>query len=212
VARGRNSISSNPAFQIRWRDVTTVGQDITTGMTEEQSARASRSERPLFVFIHDADATTGTEDDKAFQDERVSVGARFFDCVRISKGDAAEDRLLKPYVAKAPVLLFLRPNYEVAASHPARFNASKIFDAMCATMKKDYKNSVDAVLKAQRDIEKDRAALERDKEKLTKLEEESKDSPKAEKLRGEISATESALVTREETLYRLEPKDEGKTS
>jgi hypothetical protein len=181
-------------------------------MTEEQSARPSRSERPLFVFIHDADATTGTEDDKAFQDERVAVGARFFDCVRISKGDAAEDRLLKPYVAKAPVLLFLRPNYEVAATHPARFNASKIFDAMCLTMKKDYKNSVDTVLKQQRDIEKERAALQRDKDKLAKLEEESKDSPKAEKLRGEISATESALVTREETLYKLEPRDEGKTS
>ncbi len=181
-------------------------------MTEEQSAKASRSERPLFVFIHDADATIGTEDDKAFQDERVAVGARFFDCVRISKADAAEDRLLKPYVGKAPVLLFLRPSYEVAASHPARFNASKIFDAMCATMKKDYRNSGDTVLKQQRDIEKDRAALERDREKLAKLEEESRGSAKAEKLRGEISATESAILTREETLYRLEPKDEGKTS
>ncbi|MCK6461864.1 MAG: hypothetical protein L6Q95_18445 [Planctomycetes bacterium] len=181
-------------------------------MTEEQSAKASRAERPLFVFIHDADATTGTEDDKAFQDERVAVGARFFDCVRISKADAAEDRLLKPHVAKAPILVFLRPSYEVAASHPARFNASKIFDAMCVTMKKDYKNSVDAVLKQQREIEKDRAALERDREKLAKLEEESKGSAKADKMRGEISAAESALAAREETLYKLEPRDEGKTS
>jgi hypothetical protein len=212
VARGRNSISSNPAFQIRWRDVTNVAQEITTGMTEEESTKASRSERPLFVFIHDADATTGTEDDKAFQDERVAVGARFFDCVRISKADAAEDRLLKPYVTKAPVLVFLRPSFEVAASQPARFNASKIFDAMCATMKKDYANSVDTVLKQQRDIEKERAALQREKDKLAKLEEESKDSPKAEKMRGEISATETALLTREETLYKLEPKGEGKTS
>jgi hypothetical protein len=180
-------------------------------MTEEESAKASRSERPLFVFIHDADATDGTEDDKAFQDERVAVGARFFDCVRVSKADAAEDRLLASYAPKAPILLFVRPGYEVAASHPARFNASKIFDAMCATMKKDYKNCVETVLKQQKEIERERAALEREREKLAKLE-EAKPSAKTEKMRVELAAAESALVTREETLYKLEPRDEGKTS
>ncbi|HEX5137937.1 MAG TPA: hypothetical protein VFY93_13250 [Planctomycetota bacterium] len=210
MARGR-AISSNPQFQIRWRDVSNVAQDVTTGMTEEESARAMRSERPLFVFITDPDATEGAEDDKAFTDERVAVGARFFDCVRISKADASEDRILKPYVAKAPILVFLRPSYEVTGTHPARFNASKIFDAMSSTMKKDYKNSVDAVLKAQRDIEKERAALDRDREKLAKLE-DAKDAAKAEKLRSQISATESDLGTREETLYKLEPKDQGQSS
>ncbi len=206
------AISSNPAFQIRWRDVTCVSKEITTGMTEEESKKASLSEKPLFVFIHDADATTGQEDDKAFKDEKVAVGARFFDCVRVSKGDAAEDRLIASYAAKAPVLLFVRPKYEVVSAHPARFNASKIFDAMCATMKKDYKNCVDTVLKQQREIEKDRAALEREKEKLAKLEEDGKGSAKTEKMRVEVAANESALLAREETLYKLEPKDEGKTS
>jgi hypothetical protein len=212
VARGKASIASNPAFQIRWRDVTSVSQEITTGMTEEESKKASRAEKPLFVFIHDADATTGTEDDKAFQDERVAVGARFFDCVRVSKADAAEDRLLASYAPKAPILVFVRPNFEVAASHPARFNGSKVFDAMCLTMKKDYKNCVQTVLKQQREIQKERAALEREKEKLAKLEEESKASAKTEKMRVDLGATESALVTREETLYKLEPKGEGQTS
>lgn len=181
-------------------------------MTAEESQKASRADRPLFVFIHDPDATEGTEDDKAFQDERVAVGARFFDCVRVSKADAAEDRILKAYAAKAPILVFVRPNYEVVGSHQARFNASKVFDGMCATMKKDYKNSVETVLKQQREIEKERAALEREQEKLAKLEEESKGSAKAEKMRADLAATESALVTREETLYKLEPKDEGKVS
>ena len=211
MARGKG-ISSNPQFQIRWRDATEVSREITTGMTEEESLKASRAERPLFVFIHDPDATEGTEDDKAFQDERVAVGARFFDCVRVSKADAAEDRILKAYAAKAPILVFVRPNYEVAGTHTARFNASKVFDAMCATMKKDYKNSVDTVLKQQREIEKERAALEREKEKLAKLEEGSKASAKTEKMRTDLAATESALVTREETLYKLEPKDEGRVS
>lgn len=212
MARGKSSISSNPQFQIRWRDATEVSQEITTGMTEEESLKASRAERPLFVFIHDPDATEGTEDDKAFEDERVAVGARFFDCVRVSKADAAEDRILKAFAAKAPILVFVRPNYEVAGTHQARFNASKVFDAMSATMKKDYKNSVETVLKQQREIEKERAALEREREKLSKLEEESKGSARTEKIRTDLAATESALVTREETLYKLEPKDEGKAS
>jgi hypothetical protein len=212
VARGKATISANPQFRIAWRDVTSVGTDITTGMTEEEAAKASRAERPLFVFIQDADAEVGTEDDAVFSDERVAVGARFFDCVRISKADAAEDRLLKPYVAKAPILLFLRPNYDVVASHPARFNASKVFDAMCSTMKKDYKNCVQTVLKEQRDIEKDRAALDRDREKLGKLEDDGGNAAKATELKQKIEAAESALVTREEALYRLDPKDDGKTS
>jgi len=181
-------------------------------MSEEEAAKASRADRPFFVFIHDIDAEEGTEDDKAFQDERIAIGARFFDCVRISKGDAAEDRLLKPYSEKAPILVFVRPNYEIVASHAARFNASKIFDAMCATMKKDYKNCVQTVVKKQRDIQKDRAALERDKDKLARLEEDSADSPKATKLRAEIEATESALLTKEEALYQLEPKEDAKVS
>ncbi len=189
-----------------------MSREITTGMTEEESKKASLAERPLFVFIHDGDATTGKEDDKAFQDERVAIGARFFDCVRVSKGDAAGDRLIASYAAKAPILVFVRPNHEVVSAHPARFNASKIFDAMCTTMKKDYKNCVDTVLKQQREIEKDRAALEREKDKLARLEGEAKPSAKTEKMRVEIAATESKLLTREETLYKLEPKDEGKIS
>jgi hypothetical protein len=209
VARGKASVSSNPAFQIRWRDVTSVAQDITTGMSEDESAKASRAERPLFVFIHDPDSEKAAEDDKVFQDERVAVGARFFDCVRVSKGDAAEDRILKAFAAKAPVLVFVRPNYEVAASHAARFNASKLFDAMCSTMKKDYKNCVETVLKQQKQIEQERATLEREKEKLAKLEEESKGSPKIEKMRTELGSTASALATREDALYKLEPKDAG---
>jgi hypothetical protein len=206
VARGKASISANPAFQIKWRDVTSVSQEVTTGMSEEESAKASRSERPFLVFIHNPDAEKADEDDKAFQDERVAVGARFFDCVRVSRADAAEDRILKPFAAKAPILVFVRPNFEIAGSHASRFNASKMFDAMCATMKKDYKNSVADVLKAQKDIEKERAALEREKEKLAKLEEE-KTSTKTEKMRTELAATESALATREQALYKLEPKD-----
>jgi len=207
VARGRASTSSNPQFQIRWRDATSIAQDVTTGMTEEESAKTMRADKPLFVFISDPDADEGTEDDKAFTDERVSVGARFFDCVRISKADAAEDRILKAYAPKAPILVFLRPSYDVVTTHPARFNASKIFDAMSSTVKKDYKNSVDAVLKAQRDIEKERASIDRDREKLAKLEEDSRDSAKAEKLRTQIASAESELGTREEELYKLQPKD-----
>jgi hypothetical protein len=189
-----------------------VGQDITTGMTEEQAAKVSRADRPFFVFIHDADAEVGTEDDKAFQDERIAIGARFFDCVRISKGDAAEDRLLKPYADKAPILVFVRPNYEIVTTHQARFNASKMFDAMCATMKKDYKNCVQTVVKKQRDIQKERASLDRDRDKLARLEEDGADSPKAVKLRAEIEASESELATKEGALYQLEPKEDEKVS
>jgi len=215
VARGKG-VTSNPAFQVRWRDVMNVSRDLTTGMTEAEAAAAARAERPLVVFVHDPDSEDADENDKAFQDERVAVGARFFDCLRISKADAAEDRLLASYAEKAPILVFVRPTYDVAASHQARFNANKIFAAMCSTMKKDYKNCVETVLKKQREIEKDRASLEREKEKLAKLEEQAGNSEsrraKADKLRDEIAATEAALAEKETSLYQLEPKEEAPTS
>lgn len=215
MARGKG-VTSNPAFQIRWRDVLSVARDLTTGMTEAEAAEAARAERPMVVFVYDPDSEDADDTDKAFQEERVAVGARFFDCLRISKLDAAEDRLLASYAEKAPVLVFVRPTFEVAASQTARFNANKIFAAMCTTMKKDYKNCVDTVLKKQREIQKERASLERDKEKLAKLDEQAGNSEsrraKADKLRAEIADAEAALDEKESSLYQLEPKESAPTS
>jgi len=220
VARGRTSISQQPQFKIAWRDVDTVAPDLVTGMTEEEAARASRTERPLMVYVYDAEddgAQYALEEDAAFGDEKVAVGARFFACLRIAAGDAAKDRVLKPYAAKAPCIVFVRPAYEATGVQRAKFSANRIFQSMCATLKKDYRNCAETVLKKQREIERDRASLQRDRDRLAKLDEEIADTGAAsrrarlneerDELAAKLNEAEGKLAEQEAALYVLEPKE-----
>jgi uncharacterized protein YeeX (DUF496 family) len=199
-----------------------VARAVVTGMTEEEAAKASRAERPLLVYIYDDskdddDQRAAIETDRAFtQNEKVAIGARFFDCLRIEKESAKEDRVLAKYAKRAPALVFVRPNFDVVTSHSGRFNASKIFSAMCATMKKDYENRIATVLKEQKAISKERADLQRDKDELARLDEKIAEEENArrradmnkerDELNEKITAIEEKLRERENKLYVLEPK------
>lgn len=107
----------------------------------------------MLVYVYngkDVDARYAVEELKAFRDERVLVGARFFDCVRV-----AED-------TKAPRLLLIRPNGEVTATLK-KPSADKVYATMRAVLKKDYENKLGETVTAQRAILRERAKLERQK-------------------------------------------------
>jgi len=206
--------------------VTHVSRGIVTGMTEEEAARASRAEKPMLIYLYaddpdaEEDPRNAVETDKAFTgSEKVAVGARFFDCLRIDAESAAEDRLLSDHVRKAPCLLFVRPTFEIVTVQTGKFNANKIYDAMCRTMKLDYDNSVQTALKEQQDIGRERDKLQILKDKLARIESDiaeersdaarrSLDADRAE-LAEKIAATDQELRTRENALYQLQPKDDG---
>lgn len=198
-----------------------MAHTVVTGMTEDQAAEASRAERPMLVYIYDdskdeEDQRGAIETDRAFQNEKVAVGARFFACLRIDQEQAKEDRILAKYARRAPALVFVRPTFDVVTSQSGRFNASKIFSSMCATMKKDYENRVSEVLKEQKKISKERAALQRDKDELARLDEKIAEEENArrrgalnkerDELNEKITAVEEKLRERENKLYVLEPK------
>lgn len=196
---------------------------ITTGMTEEQAAAVHRNERPLLVYVYgdaaserDEDPRVAVEEDAAFRDERVVVGARFFDCVRIHEDDARQDGTLKRFAAAAPCLVFVRPDFTAEKSLRGRFDAARIFAAMCATVEKDYANCLKKTLKEQEKLEDALVAVYGRRAELGAMEQrlaDEKDAAKRKQLQekrdgleAEVRAAEESLAAQEKALYELKPR------
>ncbi len=194
-------------------------------MTEQEAATAGRAGKPMLVFIYpetadDDDAPDYrfmVEEDAAFADDKVAMGARFFDCLRIDAETARTDRVLKSYASTRPTLVFLRPNYEATkmVRTTKKFNAGKIVAAMRATLKLDYQNKLSRVASAQKSIQKERAKTDKLRAKLNELEQTIADTKSASKraklnkqrdaLDKKIGDLEDAANTREAALYELKP-------
>ena len=155
-----------PQFRVQWSDATKLSQDVTTGMTAEEAEAIGRNDKPMLVYVYneeiDAKASFSIEESIAFYDDKVAVGARLFDTVRMDLEDAKMDRVLKDHLGRENSLIFLRPDYKFAKA--IHFKGTKVkpravFAAMCATMKLDYKNCVATTYKKMRVIQKARRKL-----------------------------------------------------
>lgn len=192
-------------------------------MTEEQAQEAHRSDRPLLVYIYpepaserDDDPRVAVEEDPAFREASVVVGARFFDCVRIHEEDAREDRILRSYAASAPCLVFVRPDLTPSKCLKGRFSAARIFQAMCATVKLDYENCLRTTLKEQGKLEDEMVKVYQRQAELAGLDRKIADEKAAARRQqleeerksflAEVRAAEDALRARESALYELKPK------
>jgi hypothetical protein len=199
--------------------VESVSKDIVTGMSEEAAAEASLHDKPMMVYVYDVDdeeARYAIEQDRNFTNEKVAIGARFFDRMAIDSENAAKDRLFGKKLGRLPAIYFVRPNYETVSVMRVKFSASKLFSAMCATMKKDYANCVKTVLKKQREIMKDRVALDKDVTKVDRLTEQIADEKSARKrkamvaerdaLEKVVTEKQAKITARENALYDLKSK------
>jgi hypothetical protein len=221
--RARASAASRPEFAIQWRGITELLPEIATGMTEEQARLAHRHDRPLLVYVYpeaaqgeDEDPRVAVEEDAAFRDEGVVVGARFFDCVRIHQQDAREDRALKAFAGSAPCLVFVRPDFTPTKSLRGRFNAKSIVPAMGATLEADYANSLRKTMKEQEKLEGELVKVYQRQSELAAMDGKIADEKCATKrkelqgkrdvLAGEIRTAEDALRAQEKALYELKPK------
>ncbi len=221
--RGRASASSRPEFAIEWRGITELAPATATGMTEEEAGRAHRHDRPLLVYIYpdaaseeDEDPRVAVEEDRAFRDESVVVGARLFDCVRISKEDAREDRALKSHAGSAPCLVFVRPDFSPDRCLSGRFHAGRIFSAMHDTVEMDYENCLRQTLKQQGKLAEALVKVLQQGEALAEMDGKiagQKDGPRRKQLEEkraalaeEIRAAEETLKAQENALYELKPK------
>jgi hypothetical protein len=192
-------------------------------ITGTSVAEAEKSDRPMLVYIYpeprsetDEDPRVAVEEDRAFRDEGVVVGARFFDCVRIHEEDARGDRALKAYAGSAPCLVFVRPDYTPERCLRGSFAAARIFASMCSTLKADYENCLRKTLKEQEKLEGELVKVYQQGAELAEIDRKIADEKNASRrkeleegrkaLAEEIRVAEDALRTRENALYELKPK------
>ncbi len=192
-------------------------------MTQEQAEAITRSDKPLLVYIYnddaDKEARFSIENASAFFDDKVAVGARLFDTVRIDYESAKKDRVLKDHIGRENALVFLRPNYKFAKAiqfKGVRIKARSVFSAMCATMKLDYENCVATTYKKMKTIQKARSKLAPDATKIAQMDDkilaETSDKSrdmlvaKRGKMQDKLDAANLKLDTQETALFTLSAK------
>ena len=188
-------------------------------MTTAEAVATTQAERPMLVYVYDdslEDARDAITTDKAFADDKVAIGARYFDCLRIDADSAKDDRALAR-VRRLPALVFLRPNFKAVKILSGRLSANKVFGTMCATLRHDYTNSVTTVVKKQKAIMKGRVKVDRDRIKLAALEGQIADEKSRVKrarlikqrdaLQKQVDAADQKFGELEAVLYKLEAKE-----
>lgn len=230
--RSTTSVLNLPQFRVKWKDVTRVSRDVTTGMTEKEAAAISRSDKPILVFVYDDEAGQSEESPRfaieqaaAFADDKVAIGARYFECVRIDAESAKADHALKEHVGTANSLLFVRPNYEVAGTlhfKDMKVQARKVFAEMCATLRVDYENCVKSACSDMKKLQKERVKLDREQAEVRELDAKIADEPSAKRreklmaerdeVQGKLDKEYEKLHAEETRIFALAPRESKQTS
>jgi hypothetical protein len=203
--------------------VTRVSRDVVSGMSEAEAAKISRNDKPIMVYIYndllDEEARYSIEEASAFGDDKVAVGARLFDCVRIDIESAKKDRMLADHLGRENTLVMLRPNFKFSKAIVFKKNkvkARSVFAAMCATMKLDYKNCVATTYKKMKAIQKERSKLTPEQRKIDQIDEKilNEDSAKKrdklvanrDKMQEKLDGSMAKLDQKEDQLFNLVEK------
>ena len=141
-------------LSISWQPASVIApKAVTTGMTEDQSAVAHemRAEKPMLIWVQDDDPTnklTRKLESVVFPGERVSVGTKFFKCIKISAGDALQDRILKEHGRSTPRLLLMDREYKVKKVLQGKgISGGKLLKAMKLVVRGEYKTSFDKMVR-----------------------------------------------------------------
>ncbi|MHC4817025.1 MAG: hypothetical protein ACYTF8_03040, partial [Planctomycetota bacterium] len=109
-----------------------------------------RATRPMIVYVPSDDPTDKTTrklEQVVFKNEKLGVGAKFFDTIKVSAGDALQDRILMTKT-RVPRMVFLKRDYSVhAVLQQRQLSPGKIIKAMKSLVKKEYENSFDQMVK-----------------------------------------------------------------
>ena len=151
------------------------------------------------VYIQDLE---GRRDPALFENDKVGIGSRLFDCVRIRADRAEADPVLGRYVRQAPCVVLLRPNREAVAVLKTRTSAGRLVGSMSKTLRKDFDNKLSAIVREARDLAKKETALQLQRDRLARLDRRQD----RDRLQKEIETKEAALIQRREALYTLQPR------
>jgi hypothetical protein len=139
-------------LNIKWKTRSSVAPQaaVTGEATADQNAGRLIAERPMLVYVTSDDNTDTYSrklEDVCFADERVGIGSKFFDCIKVTTGDAMQDRLLSAHGKSSPRLLFVTRDYKVTKVLEKRnLSSGKLVRAMAALARKQYKTSFDSLI------------------------------------------------------------------
>lgn len=171
----------------------------------------------MIVYVPSDDPTdrmTVKLEQTVFKDERLGVGAKFFDTIKVSAGDALQDRILKEKT-RVPRLVFLERDYSVhAVLQQRQLSPGKILKAMKSLVRKEYVSSFDKMLKEYTKLLNELDRLEGKRTQLSDMRARLADKPnpaKAKKLarqEAEYKAERDAWVEKEKEILALKTKDQ----
>ena len=105
-------------LNIKWDSKSEVAPRAAATGDANADANAGKryADRPMLIYVMSDDATDTIQrklEDIAFADERVGIGSKFFHCIKMSAGNAMQDRLVNANGKATPRLLFVKRDFTV---------------------------------------------------------------------------------------------------
>ena len=151
----------------------------------DPTAGSLYAERPMLIYVTSDDATNSFSrklEDIGFADERVAVGSKFFKCIKVTTGNALQDRLLKKHGKATPRLLFIRRDYTVMSVLEKRnLSGGKIVKSMARLARAEYKNSFDSMVSSYQKLLNELDRLEGKKAQIADNERRLREKPNKSK-------------------------------
>lgn len=207
-------------LSINWRTSSSVApQAVTTGESAEASAEKARAmiaDKPMLVYVMSDDPTDGDTrklESVGFAKEQVGIGAKFFDTIKVTAGDAAQDRVLKDAGRSVPRLVFLSRRYQVVTVlEGSELSGGSIVKAMQSVARQEYVNDFDTMVREYIGLLNDldrlesrRTAIEDQKARAAEKPNKSREK-KIAKDEAELKADMEAWQAKESKLLELKSK------
>ncbi len=182
----------------------------------EAPAQPAAADKPFLVYVQDPTVTSADFDKVekvVLKDERVALGARAFTCVKMNPDDAKADPIVSKQGKEVPRFVLVSADWKNAiAFEGSRLSAGALWDGMRAASDKFYAKSLDAAVKAARDLltEADKIYAERKtlEDKRSRLDDKATDKDKKEiddKLAA-LDARQKALDEKQASIWSMKPK------
>jgi hypothetical protein len=214
-------------LNIKWRSLNEIApQAVTTGESEEiaeenaEEAKQTsmRAEKPMLVYVTSDDPTdkvTRKLEAIVFANEKVGLGAKFFDTVKITHGDSLQDRILKEHGRYAPRLVFVTRDFAVSdVLQKKQLTAGKLLKAMKKLAKTEYATNFEAMVRDYTKLlneldrlESKRAALADQRRRLQEKPNKSRDK-KVARSEADLEVEMDAWKKKEEAILKFRVKGE----
>lgn len=176
-----------------------------------------RAPKPMMIYVTSEDETdtaTNKLEQVVFASEKLAIGAKFFDTIKIAPGDASENRVLARAGKRAPRIVFLGRDYKLhKVLEDRRLTPGQITKAMSTLVRKEYVTSFNTMVKGYAKALNELDRLEARKTQLGDMAARLAERPNAgklkklERMRKAYEKDRAAWQARHDKLLELKSKE-----